>query len=89
MISHQPIDTAWTSDYLRHARRLKTIAAGARLNRNNVVGEMKIGKLVVLRGTYTRSNDVKAEHWLLGTLATALGNAVDVIVANDPGSGYR
>ena len=68
---------------------LKTIAAGARLNGSNVIGEMKIGKLVILRGAYTRSNGVKAEHWLLGTLYTALGNALDTIVANDPWTGLQ
>jgi hypothetical protein len=67
----------------------KAIAANARLNGTNVIGEMKIGHLVILRGTYTKSNGIKAEHWLLGTLYTASGNALDAVIANDPWTGMQ
>jgi hypothetical protein len=67
----------------------KTIAANARLNHANVIGEMKIGRLVILRGAYTKNNGGKGEHWLLGTLYTASGNALDAVIANDPWTGLQ
>ena len=67
----------------------KAIAANARLNNANVIGEMKIGRLVILRGAYTKSNGGKGEHWLLGTLHTESGNALDAVIANDPWTGMQ
>ena len=67
----------------------KPIAANARLNNTNVIGEMAIGRLVILRGSYTRSNGGKAEHWLLGTLYTASSNGLDAVIANDPWTGQQ
>jgi hypothetical protein len=68
---------------------LKPIAANARLNNANVIGEMKIGRLVILRGSHTKNNGAKAEHWLLGTLYTASGNALNAVIANDPWTGMQ
>jgi hypothetical protein len=68
---------------------LKSIAANARLNNANVIGKMKIGRLVILRGTYTKANGIKAEHWLLGTLYTASGNVLNAVIANDPWTGMQ
>ncbi|MPZ56544.1 MAG: hypothetical protein GEU91_08625 [Rhizobiales bacterium] len=65
------------------------IAADAALNDSNVIGEMKGGKLVMLRGTYTRGNGANAKHWLLGTLFTAQGGMVGAVIANDPWSGEQ
>jgi hypothetical protein len=65
------------------------IAANARLNNTNVIGEMKIGRLVLLRGAYTKSNGAKAEHWMLGTLYTLSGNALAGVIANDPWTGMQ
>jgi hypothetical protein len=59
------------------------------LNNANVIGEMKIGRLVILRGSYTKNNGAKAEHWLLGTLYTASGNALNAVIANDPWTGMQ
>jgi hypothetical protein len=67
----------------------KAIAAKGRLSNANVIGEMKIGNLVILRGTYTKANGAKAEHWLLGTLYTASGNVLDSVIANDPWTGMQ
>jgi len=68
---------------------LKPIAGNTRLNNTNVIGEMAIGRLVILRGSYTRSNGRKAEHWLLGTLYTTAGNALSAVIANDPWTGQQ
>ena len=67
---------------------LKPIAANARLNGSNVIGEMAIGRLVILRGSYAR-NGRKAEHWMLGTLYTASGNGLAGVIANDPWTGQQ
>ena len=68
---------------------LKTLGANARLNNANVIGEMKVGRLVMLRGSYTRNNGAKVEHWLLGTLYTTSGNVLDSVIANDPWTGMQ
>jgi hypothetical protein len=68
---------------------LKTLAANARLNNANVIGEMKVGRLVIMRGSYTRNNGAKVEHWLLGTLYTTSGNVLDSVIANDPWTGMQ
>jgi hypothetical protein len=65
------------------------IAANVPLNNTNVVGAMKTGQLVLLRGTYTKANGNKAQHWLLGTLFTAVGKAVGTVIANDPWTGEQ
>jgi hypothetical protein len=67
---------------------LKPIAGSTRLNNTNVIGEMAISRLVILRGRYTR-NGRKAEHWMLGTLYTTSGNAPIAVIANDPWTGCR
>ena len=68
---------------------ITALAARVALANSNVVGEMKSGKLVILRGTYTKSNGAKAEHWMLGTLYTGSGTRPDTVVANDPWTGMQ
>jgi hypothetical protein len=65
------------------------IAAATALNDSNVIGAMKTGQLVLLRGNYVKGNGTNAKHWLLGTLYTASGNVVGVVVANDPWTGLQ
>src|SRR6185437_7041071 len=49
---------------------MTAIAPGARLNGTNVLGQMNVHRLVILRGTYTTTGGGTATHYMLGTLYT-------------------
>jgi hypothetical protein len=68
---------------------MKTIAAATALNTTNVIGQMNVRRLVILRGTYTKSGGGTATHYMLGTLYTKNGVAVNTVVANDPYTGKQ
>jgi hypothetical protein len=64
---------------------LTTISGGTPLNGTNVIGSMDAEKLVILRGTYKKSDGSIGTHWMLGTLYTkAADDSVSTVVANDP-----
>jgi hypothetical protein len=67
---------------------LKTLAANAHLDATNVTGQMNVHRLVILRGTY-KKGAVTATHYMLGTMYTKKGTAVQTIVANDPWTGTQ
>ena len=51
---------------------------------------MKAEKLVILRGTYRKSDGSIGTHWLLGTLYTKHADgSVSTVVANDPLTGEQ
>src|SRR6185312_13114059 len=57
---------------------------------SNVVGPMKLGKLVLLRGTYRRPDHTLGTQWLLGTLFTRNPDrTLAAIVALDPWTGAQ
>jgi hypothetical protein len=69
---------------------MKPIAAGAPLNASNVVGQLNIRRLVILRGTYAKAGGGTGTHHMLATLYTKnTSNAVSTVVANDPFTGTQ
>ncbi len=68
---------------------MKTIAAATHLNNTNVIGQMNVHRLVILRGTYTKPGGGTATHYMLGTLYTKSGTAVLSVVADDPWTGTQ
>jgi hypothetical protein len=68
---------------------LKILTAAAHLDATNVTGQMDLRRLVILRGTYTKSGGGTAIHYMLGTMYTKKGAAVQTIVANDPWTGTQ
>jgi hypothetical protein len=68
---------------------LTDIAAATQLTTANVIGEMNVHRLVVLRGTFSKGNGGTATHWMLATLYTKVGGSVQTIVANDPWTGTQ
>lgn len=67
---------------------LTNIAPAAHLSNGNVIGQMGSHRLVILRGTYTKSGGGTATHWMLGTLYTKVDADISVI-ANDPWTGAQ
>jgi len=60
------------------------------LNGTNVIGNMDAEKLVILRGTYRKSDGSIGTHWMLGTLyTTAPDDSVSAVVANDAFTGEQ
>jgi hypothetical protein len=56
----------------------------------NVITQMNAHRLVILRGTYSKSGGGTATHYMLGTLYTKNPNSsVKTIVANDPYTGKQ
>jgi hypothetical protein len=68
---------------------LKILSASAHLGATNVIGQMNAHRLVILRGAYTKSGGGTAPHYMLGTMYTKKGTAVQTIVANDPWTGTQ
>jgi hypothetical protein len=69
---------------------LTNIPRGRPLNVANVIGRMNNGRLVILRGSYRKTDGSLATHWLLGTMYTAAdGGSIRRVVANDPASGSQ
>ena len=66
---------------------LTAIPANAQLNL--VFGELRSGKLVMLRGGYN-NNGAAATHWMLGTLYTLEANGgFGLVIAHDPWTGMQ
>jgi hypothetical protein len=69
---------------------MKTIAAATPLNGTNVIGQLNLRHLVILRGTYSKAGGGTATHYMLATLYTKTAtNAVSTVVANDPFTGTQ
>jgi hypothetical protein len=69
---------------------LTPLAGDARLNESNVIGEMRLGRLAILRGSFTRGNGSTGEHFMLGTLYTPYTDGDrGAVVANDPFTGQQ
>jgi hypothetical protein len=82
----------WKGPVRTHATlgAMTTISGSTPLNGTNVVGRMKAEKLVILRGTYRKSDGSIGTHWLLGTLYTKHADgSVSTVVANDPLTGEQ
>jgi hypothetical protein len=65
------------------------IASATTLNASNVIGQMNLQKLVILRGSYAKPGGGTATHYLLATLYTKIGASVQAVVAHDPWSGTQ
>jgi hypothetical protein len=70
--------------------KLTKIPAGERLSDGNVIGAFALGKLVILRGKFTREGGGTGTHWMLGTLHTekSIGK-VTAVLADDPWTGRQ
>jgi hypothetical protein len=68
---------------------LTDIAATTHLTTANVIGEMNVHRLVILRGTFSKGNGATATHWVLATLYTKVDGSVRTVVANDPWTGTQ
>jgi hypothetical protein len=72
---------------------LRAIPAATPLNEQNVVGPLRNGHPVILRGSYQSGDNhmkVTVRHWLLATLFTNdANNRVERIVVNDPLTGKQ
>jgi len=68
---------------------LKILSASAHLDATNVAGQMNAHRLVILRGAYTKSGGGTAVHYMLGTMYTKKGAAVQTVVADDPWTGTQ
>jgi hypothetical protein len=69
---------------------MKTIAAATPLNAANVIGQLNVRRLVILRGTYPKAGGGTATHHMLATLYTkTASNGVNTVVANDPFTGTQ
>ena len=81
----------WDGEITAHASlgALRTIAGNARLDGSNVIGQMDRQRLVILRGSYKKSGGGTATHFMLGTLYTKAGGAVQAVVAHDPWTGEQ
>jgi len=82
----------WTGPITAHATRgaLTSLSGTTPLDATNVIGRMNQQQLVILRGTYKKSDGSAASHWLLGTLyTTADGGNLSTVVAHDPFSGAQ
>ncbi|MGB7259073.1 MAG: hypothetical protein WBD48_13435, partial [Pseudolabrys sp.] len=56
----------------------------------NVIAHLKVGRLVILRGTYTKSGGGTATHYMLATMFTKKPNGLpSTIVVNDPWTGWQ
>jgi hypothetical protein len=69
---------------------MKPIAAATPLNATNVIGQLNLRRLVILRGTYAKAGGGTGTHHMLATLYTkTASNAVSTVVANDPFTGRQ
>ena len=69
---------------------MKPIAAATPLNAANVIGQLNIRRLVILRGTYAKAGGGIGTHHMLATLYTkTASNGVNTVVANDPFTGTQ
>jgi hypothetical protein len=69
---------------------LKTIASATPMDNTNVIAYLKKQRLVILRGTYTKSGGSIATHWMLATLYTTdAANNLATVVAHDPWTGQQ
>jgi hypothetical protein len=69
---------------------MKPIAAATPLNATNVIGQLNVRRLVILRGTYAKAGGGTGTHHMLATLYTkTASNAVSTVVANDPFTGKQ
>ncbi|MGB7258573.1 MAG: hypothetical protein WBD48_10905, partial [Pseudolabrys sp.] len=56
----------------------------------NVIAQIKVHRLVILRGTYSKTGGGTATHYMLATLDTRnSNNTISTIVANDPWTGWQ
>ncbi|MGH6789168.1 MAG: hypothetical protein ACRECC_05750 [Pseudolabrys sp.] len=56
----------------------------------NVIAHLKVQRLVILRGTYTKAGGGTAKHYMLATMFTKKPNGLpSTIVANDPWTGWQ
>jgi hypothetical protein len=68
---------------------LTDIPAGIPLDKSNVIGAMRLGDLVILRGTFS-SGGSTATHYMLGTLYTVDNRGrLAAVVAHDPWTGAQ
>jgi hypothetical protein len=83
--------TSWKGPVTLHATLgpVIGIAANTPIGQSNVIGQLKLGKPVILRGTYS-SGGTTATHWMLATLFTRNpdGSAA-AVVALDPRTGEQ
>ena len=69
---------------------MKPIAPAVRLNGNVVIGALKVGRWVILRGTYKKPNGARATHYMLATMYSLYPNGLPALVfANDPFTGEQ
>jgi len=84
--------TTWKGPVTNEASlgTLTPIASAAKLDKSNVIGQLILRNLVLLRGTYTGSGGGSATHWMLATLYTNdSDNKLSAVVANDPWTGWQ
>ncbi|MGB7256467.1 MAG: hypothetical protein WBD48_00145 [Pseudolabrys sp.] len=68
---------------------LVSLAPAARLNNTNVIGQLGVRRLVILRGTYSKTGGGTGTHWMLATMYTRPSATVGTVVANDPWTGTQ
>lgn len=62
----------------------------AQMANSNVIGQINLKKLVILRGVYTKSGGGAGVHWMLATMDTRNpDNTISAVVANDPWIGVQ
>jgi len=85
--------TNWTGPVTSHATlgTLQNIAKSSTLNNGNVIGQLKLGNLVILRGKYTKSGTQFGTLWMLATLFTTdpATGTLQWVVAVDPWTGQQ
>jgi hypothetical protein len=82
----------WTGAVTTHAKlgAFSALAPQTKLNSNNVLGQLKLQRLVILRGSYSKAGGGTAEHYLLATMFNAkVSGAINAVVANDPWTGEQ
>ncbi len=67
---------------------LSSLAAADPLDESNVVGALRAGQLVILRGSY-RDGAARRPHWMLATSFTEVNGNLSRVVANDPWTGRQ
>ncbi|MGB7259074.1 MAG: hypothetical protein WBD48_13440 [Pseudolabrys sp.] len=56
----------------------------------NVIGQLKVQRLAILRGTYTKAGGGTATHYMLATMFTKKPNGLpSTVIANDPFTGWQ
>ncbi|MGB7257379.1 MAG: GLUG motif-containing protein [Pseudolabrys sp.] len=84
-------NTTFTGPITLHATlgSLTTIVPAAHMNNTNVIGQISVRRLVILRGTYSKVGGGTGTHWMLATMYTKAGAFAQTIVANDPWTGAQ